>query len=135
MLSFTKYLKIYESTKKIKIKNLIDGQGLIMFFKKDNKIFGAPEESRIVFAKLKNPDEEDAGWEDEANFSGYDLMQALQGNSVENLFSATDLPKIAILSRGQAEDALMNSPPPKNISLNPMKGTKDGIGIIALKDN
>ena len=124
-----------QQDKKSKIRNLIDGQGLIMFFKKDDKVFGAPEESRIIFARMKNPEEDDVGWEDEANFAGYDLMQALQGNSVENLFSAGDLPKIMIINRDQAEDSLMKCPGAEGgINLNPIKGSKDGVGIIKLKD-
>jgi hypothetical protein len=100
-----------DAQKKNKIKNLLDNQNLIMFFTKNNKLFGAPEESRIVFAKMKNPEgDEDMpdNWEDEANFMAHDLMNALTGQTTENIFTAKDLPLIKVLDRNQIEKQLMS---------------------------
>lgn len=102
--------KIFQENKdNQKIKNLLDGQNLIMFFTKNNKLFGAPEESRIVFAKMKNPEgDEDMpdNWEEEANFMAYDLINALTGQNKESIFTAKDLPLIKILDRDQMEKQL-----------------------------
>lgn len=127
---------VENDNKKAKIKSLIDGQGLIMFFKKDGNIFGAPENSRIVFAKMKNPDEDvTPDWENEANFGAFNLMQALQGNSAENIFSAKDMPKIIVINQDEAEKSLMSCPSsPEPTQLDPMHSTKQGIGVIKLKD-
>ena len=45
-----------EHLKLEKIKDIIDGN-LVLFFSKDDEFFGCPEESRLVFAKIKNPEE------------------------------------------------------------------------------
>ncbi|NIQ13979.1 MAG: hypothetical protein GTO02_06135 [Candidatus Dadabacteria bacterium] len=97
-----------ETEKQNKVKDLIDGKGLIMFFRKGNSIFGAPEESRIVFARMMNPDEDYAI--DDDRFPACDLAQSLNGNPDESLFSAEDMPKINIITRDEAENELMNCP-------------------------
>jgi hypothetical protein len=123
--------------KHAKVKNIIDGQNLIIFFRKGDSVFGAPEESRIVFARMKNPSD-DEPLADDSNFSAFDLTQALNGNSTENLFSLGDLPSIDVITRDQAEDALMQCPdggPASTIELEPRKSQKDaGTQAIALKD-
>lgn len=103
--------KIWEN-KLQKIKKIVDGDKFILFFKHKNKIFGAPEESRIVFARMKNPDSDDMpeNWGDGASFSAFDLIKALNGNSVENLFSMRELPNIDIITRDEVENLLMKAP-------------------------
>ncbi len=118
-----------------KVKSIIDGKNLIMFFRKGDSIFGAPEDSRIVFARMVNPDDEVPS--DDSNFSAFDLIQALNGNSVENLFSAQDVPQIDIITRDEAENQLMQCPcqdeaPPANLQVMPMN--KHGASVINLKD-
>jgi hypothetical protein len=123
-----------QSKKKDKIKSVLDGQSLIMFFKKGNSVFGAPEESRIVFARMKNPTDELAP-DSDANFSGFDLAQALIGNEAENLFSANDLPDLEVITRDQAEDHLMKCPDaevPAKLEVEPI--TALGTKGINLKD-
>lgn len=98
--------------KQNKVKNIIDGKNLIMFFKKGNSLFGAPEESRIVFARMKNPDTDDLpeDWGDDASFSAFDLAKTLNGEPVENLFSMNDLPDIDVVTRDEIENSLMKCP-------------------------
>lgn len=115
-----------------KVKNIIDGQNLIMFFKHNNKTFGAPEDSRIVFARMKNPDDEIP--EDEVNFPAYDLLQALNGDSTESSFSANDLPDINIITRDEAENELMQCPCQQPVNIEPTPIDKFGGGMIKLKD-
>lgn len=95
--------------KKDKIKNALDDQNLIMFFKVGDSIFGAPEESRIMFARMKNPTD-DLAPDNDANFLGLDLSRILSGGSAENLFSMNDLPNLQVITRDQAEDHLMKCP-------------------------
>lgn len=132
-LSFKEFFIETKHEKKGKIKNIIDGQGLVMFFKKNGKLFGAPEESRIVFAKLKNPDDEDISGCDDANFAAYDLMQALSGNSTENLFSLKDMPEINMVDREKMEKELMGCPDISSEIPN-LKNIKPDIGLIKLRD-
>lgn len=130
-MQFRKYL--IEEDKSSKIDNIINGQNLILFFKKDNNIFGAPEESRLIFAKMKNPDEDVTDdWATEAKFSAFDLMQALMGKEVQNLFSSVDIPKIQIIDDNKAKKILLKCPAAsETIKLKP---PQDDPGIIKLKD-
>lgn len=124
-----------------KVKNIIDGKNLIMFFKKGDSLFGAPEESRIVFARMKNPDADDLpeDWGDDASFSAFDLIKALKGEPVENLFSMNDLPQIDVVTRDEIEDSLMKCPyddqpqlPAPTLTIEPLN--KLGTKAINLKD-
>jgi len=127
-----------DHAKKNKITNILDGQNLIMFFSKNDRFFGAPEESRIVFAKMKDPggnEDMPNNWEDEANFMAFDLMNALTGKDTQNIFSAKDLPEIKVLDRDHMEKHLMHCPdnPNQNINIMPKKDL-NSIGMIKLKD-
>ena len=79
------------------IKSLVNHPGFVLFFQKGESIFAAPEESRIVFAKLKSNDE-DEGWKKEANFMGFDLMRALLGEKIQTLFNNGDMSGIKVLT-------------------------------------
>ena len=120
--------------KQEKVKNIIDGQNLIMFFKRGNGIFGAPEESRITFARLKNPSA-DGEFDDEANFSAFDLMKAMQGASTENIFSTNDMEEIEVIPRDEVEHLLMQCPDEGNtVNLSSNQDDGSGINVIKLKD-
>lgn len=134
-LSFKDFLKKEKGTRQEKIRNVIDGQNLILFFKKGNKLFGTPEEGRIVFARMKAPNDDDEmpdGWEQDANFAALDLIQALNGSSTENLFSIKDMPEIKVLDKETMVKELLRCP---NLEkpLNPLP-SDDGIGFIKIKD-
>jgi hypothetical protein len=105
---------LIEDKKKVekqgKVKSIIDGKNLIMFFRKGDSIFGAPEDSRIVFARIMNPDADDGPLPPDANFSAFDLIQALNGNPMQNMFSAEDMPDMDIITRDEAENQLMKCP-------------------------
>lgn len=125
-----------KAAKQGKVKSIIDGKNLIMFFKKGESVFGAPEDSRIVFARMMNPDE-DEGPVDDANFSAFDLIQALNGNSTENIFGMQDMPQIDVITRDEAENELMKCPcqdevPPADLHIEPIN--KFGANFINLKD-
>ncbi len=122
-----------EEEKESKVKNLLGGQNFIMFFTTDsgNSVFGAPENSRVVFARMKNPDSETDGLDD-ANFMAVDLIKALMGQKVQNMFGNKDLSKIKIIDKDVAEKKLLTHPAHKmNLKI---KQDKDGVGMIKLKD-
>jgi hypothetical protein len=137
-LAFKSWLS-EEEAKQQRVRNIIDGQNLILFFTKDNGVFGAPEESRLVFAKLKIPDDETpTGWEDDASFAAFDLLKALGGERVQNLFSKKDLGKIKVVDKDKAEEILMKSPVHKMTQAITdalkIRHGKQGAGMIKLKD-
>lgn len=104
-------IEIFEAEKSI--SDILDRQGFILFFKKGNELFGAPEESRVIFAKLKSDDDDDPmnpGFRDEAKFSGINLIKAMHGNpeeSIENLFGLKDLPQIKVCDRDDVIQQLL----------------------------
>ncbi len=85
------------------ISNLLDSRGYIMFFKKDGQVFGAPEESRIMFARLKTPEKDEKQTEEPGGFLGFNLLRSMFGDMSPNLFGANDLKKIKIIDREDAE--------------------------------
>jgi len=121
--------------KESKIKTLLDGQGLILFFKKGKDIFGASEESRLIFAKMKTPDEDvNDDWLKEAIFMALNLKKALLGKEVESTFSTKDLKSIKIIDRDDAEKLLKKQPSSdKQVDYEPPHD-EDGAGVIKLKD-
>ena len=91
------------------IKILLDGQNLVMFFKKGDSIYGCPEESRITYAIMKNPDDETSDkWIDDANFMAMNLNKALMGAKVHNIFANKDIGEIKVLDKSKVEDALVD---------------------------
>lgn len=134
--TWNKYLlkEKHNKEKENKIKNLLDGQNFIIFFKKGDKIFGAPEEGRIVYASLMNPTDEEMppGWEKDASFPAFDLISSLAGNPIETLFTHKDLPNIEVIDKAAAAQHLMKCPDAGNVDVVPQGGKP--IGVIDLKD-
>lgn len=98
-LNFREWFRTDENAEE-RINSLIDGEGYILFFKKDGDIFAADEDSRVVFAKMKNPDDEmPANWEEEANFSAHNMQKLLRGEPGEHIFSKKDLKEIEVVTR------------------------------------
>lgn len=98
---------LVEEERESAVRSLIDGQGLILFFRRGGDIFGAPEESRMTFAKLKAPDEDDEFVGDDANFLALNLLDALSGRNTQNVFGAGDLPKLTVIDREECEKLLL----------------------------
>lgn len=136
-LCFRLWLEDKES-KHDKVRNLIDGQNLILFFTKDGNLFGAPEESRLVFANMKSPNQDmPDGWADEANFIAFDLMKALIGDRVENIFGKKDMKQIKIVDPDEAHSMLIKSPKKIKHTIDTLKTighSKHGANMIKLKD-
>ena len=116
--SFRDLLDRWDNQLKIKenidsINNIFDKHELILFFKKGDDYFGAPEDSRVIFAKLKTDTEDDPmmpGFRQEARFPAINLAKIINDdpeNSTESVFSIRDLPKINVCSSEDAIDNIM----------------------------
>ena len=89
------------------IGSLLDGQGLILFFKNNDDIFGCGEDGRMVFARMKNPDEDSPEeWADEANFIAQNLSKMIRGEPSQGVFCKNDLKKIKVMDRDDVVDEL-----------------------------
>ena len=88
------------------INNLLDNHNLILFFRRGDDVFGAPEESRLVFAKMKDDKDEDEispNWKDDASFIALNLLQSILGdNPVQSMFGPKDIKQIKIIDRDEA---------------------------------
>jgi hypothetical protein len=101
--------------KKNKIKAMIEGGPMILFMKhKDSgDIFGADEPARVIYARMKNPDDDSPpGWADQANFMATNLCKLLNGGGegIETVFGKKDLKKLNVIDdKDDLIDQLVNS--------------------------
>jgi hypothetical protein len=84
-------------------KCFMEDNNLVFFFKKDKTLYGASENSRLVFARMKNPEPEDKKWSKDATFSAYNLEEEKPN---EIVFSEKDLVKIKVMDQEKAEKEL-----------------------------
>jgi hypothetical protein len=95
------------------MNDLLDKHELILFFKKGDEYFGAPEDSRLIFAKLKTDTEDDPmmpGFRQEARFPAFNLIKFLSNDpekSTESVFGIKDLPKISVCTREEAVENML----------------------------
>jgi hypothetical protein len=100
-----------ENERADKIRGLLKSGSLIFFFEKDGEFFGAPEESRVVFAKLKSPDEDvTPSWATEASFMGINLSKMLEeGNPAKRIFYKKDMKNMEIMDAKEVEKKLLGN--------------------------
>jgi len=103
---FRKWLALDEDAQE-RVNALIDQSGHILFFKKDGDVFGATEDSRVIFAKIKNPDDDmPEDWENEASFSADNLNKRIRGEPGQHVFCKEDFKKMEIIDREDAVKSL-----------------------------
>jgi hypothetical protein len=106
MTKWDDYLSLEQEKKSI--EDHLDQNQCILFFKKGNDLFGAPEESRLVFAKLKSEDEDmPSHWKDEARFIALNLINSILGQQTQNVFSFKDLDNLQLVDREKVINELM----------------------------
>lgn len=103
-----------EAVDRSQIEEMIDGNNFVFFFKSKGDVYGAPEGSRLVFAKMKNPEDEPSGWLEEASFSAINFNKALSGERVKSIFTAKNLEEIDVIEKDKAVDELTKAA--KNIT-------------------
>jgi hypothetical protein len=102
--SFRELLDIWDhNQEKIKVKVLLEDNGLVFFFKKDNTIYGATENNRLTFSRMKNPEKEDENWSKEASFTAVNLEDK---ELSKNIFNKKDIEQIEIIDQEKAEKQL-----------------------------
>jgi hypothetical protein len=90
-----------------KIKDMLNNS-LLFFFQKNGEFFGGPEESRLIFAKLKDPDEDvTPAWNDEAAFMAINLSRALESDDPpKRLFYKRDMDGLKVIDKDDLEKLL-----------------------------
>jgi hypothetical protein len=110
---FRELIDIWESSSKdmdmrAKLNGLLDRSDFSLFFQKGDSFFGAPEESRVIFARLKNPDEDTPEeWVNQASFMAINLDDMDDGRGIQSVFGGKDLPEIKIIDQGKVVDGLV----------------------------
>jgi hypothetical protein len=84
-------------------KCIVEDNDLVFFFKKDKVLYGASENSRLTFARMKNPDDEEKTWSKDATFSAYNLEEEKPSEAV---FGKKDLSKIKVIDQEKVEKEL-----------------------------
>jgi hypothetical protein len=119
MKTFLEYVQTIILEKAGNIESIIDNNDLMLFFKTKNEYFGGTEESRVVFARMKNPTSDNpAAWRKEASFSALNISKAVQGEKLEQVFGFKDLKSIKIVPKEDVIKAL-NKKNIKQIDIKP----------------
>jgi len=96
-----------------KLNGLLNKHGLILFFTKGKDLYGAPEDSRVIFAKLKSDEDDDPmmpNFRQEARFPAINLFRSMTSgpeDSVESVFGMKDIPLLKVCDREKAIEMLM----------------------------
>jgi hypothetical protein len=109
---FHKFLNLWEkhlnNDFSDKIKSLLDGNELILFFIKDDEVYGTDEDNRVTFARIMHPTADDGKeWAKEANFGAFNLTKALNGNKSKSIFGLKNAKEITVVDRKKAEEKLL----------------------------
>lgn len=94
--SFHVYMK--ERAEEKEIESLLGNHGLFFLFTKDGEYFGAGEDSRMTFARMKHPDEDSPkDWADEAKFTAVNLNKLMNGEFCHHMFGKDELKGIEVV--------------------------------------
>lgn len=89
------------------IDALLDSGKYVFFFQKDKELYGAGEDGRLAFAKMKKPDDEmPKNWEKEASFSADHLEKIVRGEPSKYVFEKKDLKQIQVMDREKVAERL-----------------------------
>lgn len=91
---------VTEEEKDDSVKHILDSHGLVFFFSKGDDYFGTGEDGRIVFARIKNPDDETPdGWEDEASFTACNLEKLIKGQPCQSVVDRDSIKSIKVMDQ------------------------------------
>lgn len=89
------------------VHQLLDTQEFVFYFEFEGSVFGAGEDSRIMYAKMKHPgDDMSPKCRDEANFLAVNLDDILKGEGTQRIFGKKDLRKINPIDKESAAESL-----------------------------
>jgi hypothetical protein len=108
--SWDQYLA--EEDRQNKIRSIVDSPNLVLFFVKDGTIYGAPENSRVIFARLKSKGDEDGEkWKKDADFMAINLSSLVGEDKIsQSVMGKKDLKKIKVIDKEEAERRLKKEP-------------------------
>lgn len=107
------------SNKSNQINMLVDGENFVMFFNYEGDVFGATEPNRVVFARMRQPDDGETPpqWVQDANFMAINLSKTLTGSPAQQMFKIKDIEQIEVIPDREQVSAILTKqieemPPP-----------------------
>jgi hypothetical protein len=94
---------IVEHRREENVRALIDNPMFVMFLQLGKEILAGGEGNRIMFASLKNPDEDT---EKDASCTMFNLTGIVTGNSGQRIVSKGDIQKAKVIDKDKAFEAL-----------------------------
>lgn len=101
--TFKKFLKENK-----RIEELLFNKQIIFFFKYKNILFGAKEEDRIIFAKIKSKEKKSPLDYYNNFFKGYNLKKLLNNKNKIKKFNKKMINKIKVITQEEAVKELKN---------------------------
>jgi hypothetical protein len=101
MGSFRQFL---EHCGRDRVDQLLDDGEFSFFFAVGDDVFGAPEEGRIAFARMRHPDDDDRL--DDMGFVAMNLKDLIKGEGSQRVFSGKSIKKIKVIDRDEAAKRL-----------------------------
>lgn len=85
--------------------NELEQNDLCIFFKKNGSVYGATEEGRITYARIKNPEsKEDVSWKKDAVLILYDLEKESEDKRI--MIKSSEISKFHLINQDEAEKIL-----------------------------
>lgn len=96
-----------QNDNKNKIKNLIRTE-LSFFFQFEDEFYGSPEDGRLVFAKLKVPDEDyHPSWDENAAIMSLNITRGIKEDNIpKRLFYKKDIKNMKVVDISEIEKIL-----------------------------
>lgn len=94
------YFFIKEQERNTQVGSYLDEKKYTFFFEYENEIYATEEDGRLIFAKMKNKDEDlPSDWKSDLKFMASKLFSSLKGEESNRFFGFKDLKKIKNLDR------------------------------------
>jgi len=101
--SFRELLDIWdENVEKDELEKLADEENISFFFTFDGEPYGGTEDTRLAFARMKSPEDEDIAWAKQSTFVGVNIKKLSKNHKEQKIFSQSNLEKIKPISREDA---------------------------------
>ena len=94
---------IVEHRREENVRALVDNPNFIMFLTLGREVLAGSEGSRIMFATLKNPDDD---VDKDASCTLYNLTGVVTGNSGQRIVSRKDIKKTKVIDKEKAFEIL-----------------------------
>ena len=91
------------------VRAMLDNEGFTLFIKAEKELFGVKEDGRVVFARMKSPDEDKGDWMKQAMFTAVNISKSMQGKGVSVMFGKHDLKHLKVVEKEKAIEELVNN--------------------------